>query len=172
MRNLFICLLLYPLLAIAQSERITDIYVVRFGESYENAKESLQKRLGTPYDVSVEDDFFSVCFENAEYEGITFHNLYFFGNISGSSSFFNGAFMQIFCASKEDAEKTCRQMKTTLAKKYTIDEFTNDDGSLMATILRTYGQTGTRCSSIFPPTTSPSNSFAYLSLTTVSCTLP
>ena len=131
MRNLFICLLLYPLLAIAQSERITDIYGVRFGESYENAREALQKRLGTPYDVSVEDDFFSVCFENAEYEGITFHNLYFFGNISGSSSFFNGAFMQIFCASKEDAEKTCRQMKTTLAKKYTIDEFTNDDGSLI-----------------------------------------
>lgn len=105
MKKLLLCLMcLFSVCGYAQRKSICDeICGVRFGESYESAKEILQNKFGSPDYILTDEN--QIVYNYKTYSGIIFSEIDFCFQRNGNNSYMNQCIMGIDCRTAQEAKE-------------------------------------------------------------------
>ncbi len=128
-RRLFLSLVFsfLALCSFAQDEVCREICGAKFGDSYTNVKNILERKFGEPNSWDI--DKTSIVYRGVSYGGVYFTTVYFdFQYSSGGFSYFNRCIMVSEVKTAKEAISQRDIIKTALARKYKIYEATDDKG--------------------------------------------
>ncbi len=137
MNKMIVLLMLIPSTLFAQN----SICGINFGTSYENALslldqqfgislqskfEAEQKKLG----VKVELGEKFISYENKNYAGINWDNIYFHFQEMNDETILNGGMLLIVSNTLKEAEENRDKIKELMSNNYEIDEYIDEDNGL------------------------------------------
>ena len=128
-RKLFLSLAfsLFALCSFAQGEICREICGAKFGDSYTNVKNILERKFGEPNSWDI--DKTSIVYRGVSYAGVYFSTVYFdFQYSSGGFSYFNRCIMVSEVKTAKEAISQRDIIKEILERKYTIYEGTDGNG--------------------------------------------
>lgn len=129
MRNVFILAMVFlSVIASAQDSIISEVCGVKFGTSFNEAKNILNKKFGIPSKVT--DDGTLIAYEGKDYEGKVFDQLYFVFEKEDNFGF-DVAVLSIACSTKNDAEKERDIIADLFKEKYNLDKKKNLSGDIV-----------------------------------------
>lgn len=129
MRKVFILAMgLFSVIAAAQNNIISEVCGVKFGTSFNEAKNILNKRYGIPSRVT--DDGTLIAYEGKNYDGKVFDQLYFVFEKEDNFGF-DVAVLSIACKTKNDAEKERDNIADLFKEKYNLDKRKNISGDIV-----------------------------------------
>ena len=129
MRKVFILAMgLFSVIAAAQNNIISEVCGVKFGTSFNEAKNILNKRYGIPSRVT--DDGTLIAYEGKNYDGKVFDQLYFVFEKEDNFGF-DVAVLSIACRTKNDAEKERDNIADLFKEKYNLDKRKNISGDIV-----------------------------------------
>ena len=118
---------LLALCAFAQGEICREICGAKFGDSYTNVKNILERKFGEPNSWDI--DKTSIIYRDVSYGGMYFSAVHFkFQYSSSGFSYFNRCIMVADEKTAKEAISKRDAIKSVLAKKYKITEATDDNG--------------------------------------------
>lgn len=95
----------------------TEVCGVRFGSSYENAKEILKGKYGEPDYMETDEN--TIVYHYKSYGGINFTDMFFYFQRDGSLSYMNQCVMGYECKTAEEAKNKRDAIWTKARSKYT-----------------------------------------------------
>lgn len=123
MKKLF-CLLLMIASSFAALAQ-TSIAGVAFGSDYTSAKNILENKYGQQ---KWDSDKNCIHFENKEYGGIYFNDLFFEFQYSGTRGYFNKCVFVIWCNNANEAKRRRDNIASAVSKYYDLHEKILDNG--------------------------------------------
>lgn len=104
-----------------------EVCGVKFGSSYDTAKEILQKKYGSP-DILLSDEN-DIVYSYKSYAGVQFSKIMFHFQRNNYNSYMNKCVMGIQCTTAQEAKERRDYIFSKVKEKYaTWDEYTDDDG--------------------------------------------
>lgn len=129
MRKVFILTMMFlSVVASAQNNIISEVCGVKFGTSFNEAKNILNKKYGTPSRVT--DDGTLIAYEGKNYDGKVFDQLYFVFEKEDNFGF-DVAVLSIVCSTKNDAETERENIAELFKEKYNLDKRKNSSGDIV-----------------------------------------
>lgn len=128
-RKLFLSLVfsLLTLCSFAQGEICREICGARFGDSYTNVKNILERKYGKPNSWDI--DKTSIVYRGVSYGGIFFNTIYFKFQYSNlGDGYFNRCIMVYEAETAKEVISKRDAIKNVLAKKYKLTEAIDDNG--------------------------------------------
>lgn len=111
----------------AQDEVCREICGAKFGDSYANVKNILERKFGEPNSWDI--DKTRIIYRDVSYGGMYFSTVHFkFQYSSSGFSYFNRCIMVSDEKTAKEAISKRDTIKSVLAKKYKITEATDDNG--------------------------------------------
>ncbi len=121
MKKIILFFAFLPMLAMAQNEVVNEICGVKFGASYNQVKEVVVNRFGTPILVSEE----TILFDHNTYGGLSFDAIFFRFNSSCLDMVNFGVWGY---TTKEAAIQERDKIANWLKRKYSLKTKINEDG--------------------------------------------
>ena len=129
MRKMFILTIVFlSVVASAQNNIISEVCGVKFGTSFNEAKNILNKQYGIPSRVT--DDGTLIAYEGKNYGGKVFDQLYFVFEKEDNFGF-DVAVLSIACTTKNDAEKERDNIADLFKEEYNLDKRKNISGDIV-----------------------------------------
>lgn len=116
--SFFLILILVPIFSTAQNNIISEVCGIKFGTSFDVAKDVLNKKYGVSSRIS--DDKNIIVYDNRNFEGKVFEHMYFvFENEDNYG--FDYAVFTVVCKTKSEAEKEREDIAEIIKKKYVLE---------------------------------------------------
>ncbi|MBR2777343.1 MAG: hypothetical protein IKD75_09620 [Prevotella sp.] len=109
-----------------ERQTVKEICGIPFGSSYENTKEVLENKYGSP---SIFSDKTKIYYENKSYAGIFFDDIIFLFQSDGYKSYLNGCVFILEASSLKDAKEKCDILYRKLRIKYDMEDGIDDNGN-------------------------------------------
>lgn len=110
-----------------ESQIVTEICGVKFGTSYEVAKEMLENKYGSSeYDFTHSKQ--TISFKNKKYAGIIFDTIHFLFQSDGYRTYMNGCVFILDANTAEEAKEKRDLLYKRLSEKYFMVEETDKNG--------------------------------------------
>lgn len=104
------------------SQKVTEICGVKFGSSYDDARQKLTNTLGEP-DISTSNS--SIFYRDKTYEGIVFNSIYFLFTNDAQTSYLASCVFYFNADTEEEAKKTFNALYEKLSQKYSLTQSEN-----------------------------------------------